>query len=131
MNIRRPVSAKILVGAEGLGTPDQDLVEKRAREVAAIQGHEIPTIADWEEARRELHGRGASNEVLPLIEGPSGLGEAFGLGEEFGLAEAFGAVAGNGDETNLGEELIREGMEEAEHERMLLANKHSEEGLEL
>lgn len=119
MNIRRPVSAKILVGAEGLGTPDQDLVEKRAREVAAIQGHEIPTVADWEEARRELHGRGASNEVAPLIE------------EHVGVGEAFGAVVGNGDETNLGEELIREGMEEAEHERMFLANKHLEEGLEL
>lgn len=126
MNIRRPVSAKILVGSEGLGTPDQDLVEKRAREVAAIQGHEIPTVADWEEARRELHGRGASNEVAPLIEEHVGFGEA-----PVGLFEAFGAVAGNGDDTNLGEELIREGMEEAEHERMLLANKHSEEGLEL
>jgi hypothetical protein len=118
MNIRKPVSAKIMLGAEGLGTPDQDLVEKRAREIAEIQEHEIPSAADWEEARREVHGREVSNEV------------ACGV-EESGVGERFGVRVGSQDESNLGEELIREGMEEAEHERMLLAHKPVPEGLEL
>jgi hypothetical protein len=121
MNKRRPVSAKILVGAEGLGTPDQDLLEKRAWEVAAIQGHEIPTVADWDEARRELHGRCADNELAAVVEDGEGGMELIGV--------SMGN--GEGDETNLGEELVREGMEEAEHERMLLANKPRPEGIEL
>jgi hypothetical protein len=115
MNMRRPVTAKILVGAEGLGTPDVDLVQKRAWEVAEIEEHSAPTAADWAEARRELHGRGA------LVEGGAPLEELFSL-EGAGPA-LFRSEA----EPNLGEELIREGMEEAEHERMLLARKSCED----
>jgi hypothetical protein len=119
MNRGRTVSAKIMVGSEGLGIPDQDLVEKRAREIAEIQEREIPTTADWEEARRELHGRAASSDASPAVE------------ERGGVLEALGVPLGSQDEANLGEELIREGMEEAEHERMLLAHKPPLEGLEL
>ena len=111
-----------MLGAEGLGTPDQDLVEKRAREVAAIQEREIPTASDWEEARRELHGRDVANEVPVVIEENEELG---------GGSERFGVRVGSEDESNLGEELIREGMEEAEHERMLLGHKTTSEGVEL
>ena len=119
MNIRKPVNAKIIVGARGLGTPDQDLVEQRAREIAEIQEREIPSPVDWEEARRELHGRGIANDVACGVEGQGG------------RSERFGVQVGTQDEANLGEELIREGMEEAEHERMLLAHKHAADGVEL
>jgi hypothetical protein len=119
MNRGRTVSAKIMVGSEGLGTPDQDLVEKRAREIAEIQEREIPTTTDWEEARRELHGRAANNEVSPAVE------------ERSSVLEALGVQLDSQDDANLGEELIREGMEEAEHERMLLAHKPPLGGLEL
>lgn len=111
-----------MVGAEGLGTPDQDLVERRAREIAEIQEHEIPTSADWQEAHRELHGREVANEVPIVIEEHA---------ESGGGSERFGVHVGIQDEANLGEELIREGMEEAEHERMLLAHKITPEGMEL
>ncbi len=103
----------------GLGTPDQDLVEQRAREIAEIQEREIPSPADWEEARRELHGRSIANEVACAVD------------VEGGRSERFGVQVGTQDEANLGEELIREGMEEAEHERMLLAHKHVSEVVEL
>lgn len=102
-----------------MGIPDQDLVEKRAREIAEIQEREIPSSADWEEARRELHGRGIANEVACAVEG------------EGGRSERYGVQVGIEDESSLGEELIREGMEEAEHERMLLAHKHTPGGVEL
>ena len=117
-----------MVGAEGLGTPDQDLVEKRAREIAEIQEHEIPTASDWEEARRELHGREVANEVPTVVHT---VGEDGEIGEMGGGGERFGVRLGNQDEANLGEELIREGMEEAEHERMLLGHKTAPEGVEL
>ncbi len=119
MNTRRPVTAKIMVGAEGLGTPDQDLVQKRAWEVAEIEEHDIPTSSDWDEARRELHGRGVGLELSPDLEG----------GER--LAETLVALQNNGEDPNLGEELIREGMEEAEHERMLMARKPEIEPTEI
>ncbi len=115
MNMRRPVTAKILVGAEGLGTPDVDLVQKRAWEVAEIEEHAEPTSADWAEARRELHGRGA------VAEGGAPLEDLLSM-EGTGLAFSRGEP-----ELNLGEELIREGMEEAEHERMLLARQNRED----
>ncbi|NBV85621.1 MAG: hypothetical protein EBS01_05040 [Verrucomicrobia bacterium] len=120
MAAHKPVSAKIIVGACGLGTPDMDLVGKRAREVAEIQAHPSPTAADWAEARRELHG--------------SGVGEGLGPGPDFGGALGEGDLpdfvrdlkatrSANDDDPTVAEELIREGMEEAEHERMLLARK--------
>lgn len=106
------LSGKIVVGSHGLGVPDADLVQRRAWEVAQIQAHDAPTSADWAEARRELHGRSLPTEF------PAELGESL---RPFS-ARGLNAVASR-DEATLGEELVREGMEEAEHERMLLARR--------
>ncbi len=101
-----------MVGSHGLGVPDPDLVQRRAWEVAAIQSHDFPTFTDWEEARRELHGRSLQAEY------PAEVGESL---RSF-AASGINAVISR-DDTTLGEELVREGMEEAEHERMLLARR--------
>jgi hypothetical protein len=123
MNMNRPVSGKILVGSKGLGVADPDLLRKRAFEIAQIQERSIPDVSDWEEASRELHGH-----RLPE-----------GTGSENARTEAEGAESRRphgalrpDDEINVVEELVREGMEEAEHERMLLGHKSLEEetGLE-
>jgi len=105
-----------------------DLVEKRAREVAEIQEHPFPNAADWAEARRELHGM--SGEQDSPLEGESGSSGAAGVSFEE-LQESFpelrtvlGRVSREEDPT-VGEELINEGMEEAEHERMLLAHQRA------
>lgn len=115
MHIHRPISAKIIVGAEGLGVPDSELLQQRAFEIARIQEREIPNSDDWEEASRELHGHRldanlTSSEGLRAGEAP----------------EPVERISGNlelEDEINVVEELIREGMEEAEHERMLLGHE--------
>ena len=118
MEANRPVSAKIVVGSEGLGVPDIDLVEKRAWEVAKIEAHDIPNAADWDEARRELHGRSNGAELASLS----------GVPGEVGLAAAgYGVRRLPQTEQHLGEELFREGMEEAEHERMLLSRESEPE----
>ncbi|MEK0446717.1 MAG: hypothetical protein RLZZ399_2038, partial [Verrucomicrobiota bacterium] len=62
MKIQRSTPAKIALGSSGLGVPDAALVQRRAEEIAAIEGREIPDACDWEAARRELHGRGAEEE---------------------------------------------------------------------
>ncbi len=125
MVVYKPISAKIIVGPHGLGTPDMDLVEKRAREVAEIQEHPFPNAADWAEAHRELHGFGSGQEfALEIESGPSEAGATLAeLQESFPeLRAALGRISREDDPT-VGEELIKEGMEEAEHERMLLARQ--------
>jgi hypothetical protein len=102
------LSGKIVVGSHGLGVPDAELVQRRAWEVAQIESHEAPTSADWEEARRELHGRLSSTEMTETL-------------RPIAVPELNSVVLR--DEITLGEELVREGMEEAEHERMLLARR--------
>jgi hypothetical protein len=109
------MSGKIVVGSHGLGVPDPELVQRRAWEVAQIQAHDVPTSADWEEARRELHGRSLPAEF------PAEWEESL---RAFALSGLNAAVSR--DDSTLGEELVREGMEEAEHERMLLARKEAE-----
>ena len=121
MEANRPISAKIVVGSEGLGVPDIDLVEKRAWEVAKIEAHDIPNAADWDEARRELHGRSNVGELASLSSMPVDVG----LG-----AAGFGVSRPSQTEQHLGEELFREGMEEAEHERMLLSRESEPEPCE-
>lgn len=116
MQTRKPLSAKIVVGSHGLGVPDPDLIQRRAWEVAEIQAHEVPTAADWDEARRELHGRATPAEGTPS--------NGTGFSADIAL---LGSALVFTEEASLGEELIREGMEEAEHERMLLARKETEE----
>jgi hypothetical protein len=108
-------SGKIVVGSHGLGVPDAELVQRRAWEVAKIQAHDAPTSADWDEARRELHGR-----TLPT-EFPAEFGEPL---RPFSSGRLNVVVSR--DETTLGEELVREGMEEAEHEQMLRARRDAE-----
>jgi hypothetical protein len=113
MDMKRPISGKILLGSHGLGVPDADLLKKRAFEIAQIEERAIPDANDWEEAGRELHGH-----RLPE-----------GTGAETARREAEGdemsgihAPLGPEDEVNIVEELVREGMEEAEHERMLFGH---------
>jgi hypothetical protein len=109
------LSGKIVVGSHGLGVPDADLVQRRAWEVAQIQAHEAPTSADWDEARRELHGRSLPTEF------PAEFGESL---RPFSSGRLNVVISR--DEPTLGEELVREGMEEAEHEQMLLARRHAD-----
>ena len=118
MNMNRPVSGKILVGSKGLGVADPDLLRKRAFEIAQIQEHAIPDLGDWEEASRELHGHRL----------PEGTGSEIARTEAEGdeSRRPHGALRPD-DEISVVEELVREGMEEAEHERMLLAHKSEEE----
>jgi hypothetical protein len=113
METRNPLTAKIVLGSHGLGLPDLELVKRRAWEVAQIQEHEVPTSSDWDEARRELRGR-----VCPSDDFVAGSGLAEGLSD---------VIGGRRDraDVSLGEELVREGMEEAEHERMLMARRLS------
>ena len=112
-------SGKILQHGEGLGVASPELVRRRARELAVINGRDPDafTEQDWAQAKVELHG-----------------GHDFEHGED-APELAQGATAASEEDThrvnhqivetpeNLGEELFAEGMDEAVHEQMLEARR--------
>lgn len=117
MSKMRPATGKILCHSSGMGSPNVGLIRTRAEELAQINGHAIYTEADWQQAKHELHGTNHTDEDLA---------EEMGAGAMVSGAEMmttdFGhhtPKLGMEDDGNAVEELWREGMDEAEHERML------------
>lgn len=113
--------AKIICHSEGLGTPNSDMVRRRAEEIARIGGRREYTEEDWRQAVFELHGHNAGahedqeNEMVfsghdMLVYDPGHRVESFQAGPD-----------------NLGEELVTEGIDEAVHEQMLQASRVEEE----
>lgn len=117
---------KILDHDAGVGEPDNDMVEQRARELAAIAGLDRDeSVEDFrKQARAEL--RGAVDPNVPNDDaGPAAdlTAEDDVIGESGGsVAPATNAVA-NGDEQTVGEQLYSEGIEEADHDRMTASRR--------
>lgn len=113
-------SAKIINHAEGLGMPCAETVRKRARELARIDGRDEFNETDWRTAKRELQGGHTANDT-------NGERDLSGLISEHDMvASSLGhhaARIGFDDEETVGQELIAEGMDEAEHEQMLAARR--------
>ena len=124
MSAHHPQSAKIMQHAEGLGAPNADQVRRRAEELALLNGHREFTEEDWREAKRELHGgHGHTNsedeaEMVALVSERDML--VTDLGHH---VENMGLENGS----NMAEELIAEGMDEAVHEQMLAARHERDE----
>lgn len=109
----------------GLGTVSQEMVLKRAREIAVINGREPEQVlsGDLEEAQRELT---SDEEINPP---PSAAEEIVEEDRwEGGVAGSEGAQATTvpaPDEQTFAEKLVNEGLEDAEHEQMLEATRNS------
>jgi hypothetical protein len=116
--------ARIIIHDEGAGVPSPDVVTQRARELAVIAGRAANdyTDEDIRQAKLELvqepepDDEEMEEEALPFEPGSGDV-----LGGRETQAENFGAD----DETGVGEELIREGMDEALHDEMLEARKRN------
>lgn len=120
MSTMKPQSAKIINHSEGLGMPCAETVRRRARELAQIDGREEHNEADWRAAKRELHGGQAHHDT----NGEADLSEM--ISEHDMVASSLGhhaAKLGFDDQDSLGEELIAEGMDEADHEQRLAAQR--------
>lgn len=108
------MQAKILQHSTGMGTPSPDTVRERAHEIALIEGHAEATPEDWQQAKRELHGGHDFSD--------NGDAEmALSISERDMVASSLGhrAPTVRDDTEHAVEELIAEGMDEAEHDRML------------
>jgi hypothetical protein len=124
----------IMENAAGIGTVTPAMVEARARELAAINGHPSqPSDADYQQAKRELTGDAETDpreesreESIPEsdgwdpVPGSTGRQAAESLGEDED-AEGRSESA----------QLFEEGVSEAEHDQMRRAAQADEKSDEL
>jgi hypothetical protein len=103
-----------------VGTVTREMVQERAREIAIINGHSVNhcTRQDWVDAQRELTGAipGLDDEDDQLIETAAWGEEPMSAGHAVDRMEAP-------DEQTICEELVEQGINEAEHDQMVEAAK--------
>jgi len=109
--------------ARGLGTVTREMVLKRAREIAEINGRPGHVLdSDFQEAHRELttedmdQPKPALEELLPEDKRWMEVPETEGKKVE-GVPAA--------DEQTFAEKLVEEGMEDAEHDQMTRATREA------
>jgi len=117
MNEANP-RGKILRGTEGLGTVTQQMIEKRAGEIARSDGRAQPNELDLTRAREDLTGATSDSERPPTREEP---------GRDWQMplvstGEKAPTVRPEDDE-NIPEKLIQEGVEEADHDQRLSSER--------
>src|SRR6476661_3463172 len=121
MNEALPPSGKILRGSKGLGTVTSQMIEERAREIARSEGRSQPNDLDRTYAREQLTGATSESEKLPTREEP---------GRDWQMplvstGEKAPTVRPEDDE-NIVEKLVKEGIEEADHDQRLSAARDTE-----
>src|SRR6266446_6072814 len=119
----------IMENAAGIGTVTSEMVEARARELAAINGHPSsePSQADYQQAKRELTG---DAEMDPQEESSESIPESEGWNPVPGSTGRQAADSLGEDEDAEGRsesaQLFEEGIDEAEHDQMLRAAEAEE-----
>jgi hypothetical protein len=116
--------------AAGIGAVTPQMVEARARELAAINGHPSsePSESDYQQAKRELTGE---SETDPQEESRESIPESEGWDPVPGSTGRQAAESLGEDEDAEGRsesaQLFEEGINEAEHDQMLRAAEEDEE----
>jgi hypothetical protein len=119
----------IMENAAGIGTVASEMVEARARELAAINGHDSsePSEADYQQAKRELTGE---PEMDPQEESRESIPESDGWDPVPGSAGRQAAESIGEDEDAEGRsesaQMFEEGISEAEHDQMRRAAEAEE-----
>ena len=113
--------------AAGIGTVTSEMVEARARELAAINGRSQPSEADDQQAKRELTGEA---ETDPQEENVESIPESDGWDRVPGSTGRQAAESLGEDEDAEGRsesaQMFEEGVNEAEHDQMLRAAEADE-----
>ncbi len=110
--------------ARGLGTVTEEMVRRRARELAVISGRAPDQVLDFDldQARRELTGEER------LVPEPSAA-EQLPEGDRWeSVAESVGhkpPTVPASDEQTFAEKLVEEGVEDAEQDQMVRATRES------
>jgi len=119
----------IMENAAGIGTVTSEMIEARARELAAINGRPSsePSEADYQQAKRELTGESEmdpqeeSSESVPDSEGWDPLPGSTGRQAADSLGEDEDAE-GRSESA----QMFEEGVTEAEHDQMRQASRADE-----
>lgn len=119
------IRGRIQQGGEGVGLPDEEVLRRRAIEIAVTNGRRPNQVseADFEQAREEL--RAAQNAPVNSLneeeQEPTMSRDAL-LGVSSGHATRVKQAT---DEQALPADLVQEGLEEAAHDQMVEGNKLS------
>jgi hypothetical protein len=119
----------IMENAAGIGTVTSAMVESRASELAAINGHPSsePSEADYQQAKRELTGEA---EMDPQEETSESVPDSEGWDPVPGSTGRQAAESLGEDEDAEGRsesaQMFEEGISEAEHDQMLRAAEDDE-----
>ena len=120
----------IMENAAGIGTVTSEMVEARARELAAINGRPSsePSETDYQQAKRELTGEA---EMDPQEESSESIPESEGWDPVPGSTGRQAADSLGEDEDAEGRsesaQMFEEGVTEAEHDQMRQASRADEE----
>jgi hypothetical protein len=110
----------------GIGTVTREMVEKRAVELALINGRSAADVSqsDWEQARRELTGEPEMDPQEAALESVPESERWDPVPGTPGHQAPESSSEDDDDEgRSLGERLVDEGVSEAEHDQMLQAAK--------
>lgn len=116
-------SGKFVVGAKPLNTVTEEMVIKRAKEIAVIDGRNANdyTEDEYEQARRELTGF-PNTEATEMENAAPDTGDWLADGADRGQKAPVRPAK---DEQTFAENLVKEGVEEATHHTMLAGSERS------
>lgn len=122
MKENRIEQGRFTAQGHGLGTVTKEMVQKRAREIALINGREQMLDSDFVQAKKELTQEEhltpepSAAEKVPEEDRWEPVGES--VGKE-------GPKVPASDEQTFAEKLVEEGVEDAEHDQMAKATREA------
>ncbi len=128
MNTETLLPTRLKAGSPGLGHASQVEIERRAAELALIDGRSIVSDADMALAAAELAGGGTTAEAP---EADADLEQVTAWDEPPMQTGHLVAVPPLEDESNISEQLIDDGLEEADHDTRVAAEQLKHPGLVL
>lgn len=126
MNTDTVLPTRLKAGSPGLGHANQTEVEERAAELALSDGRQTVTDADLALAAAELAGGGTTAEAP---EADSELEQVTTWDEPPTQTGHLVATTPLEDENNVAEQLVEDGLEEADHDIRVAAEKARHPGL--
>jgi hypothetical protein len=129
MKIDPSKEAALIINSTGIGTVTRKMVRERATELALINGRSAQGVlaADWEQAKRELTGEPDMDPKEALLESAPESERWDPLPGSTGHIIPVASIDGEDDDgRSVGEKLIDEGVQEAEHDQMFQAARAEE-----
>jgi hypothetical protein len=121
--------AALIINSTGIGTVTRKMVRERATELALINGRSAKDVSatDWEQAKRELTGEPDIDPKEAVLESAPESERWDPLPGSTGHIVPVTSIDGEDDDgRSMGEKLIDEGVQEAEHNQMIQAARSEE-----